>query len=357
MDTELNIIPADASLRDALERLNRLPGGEMTLFVIDGGKSRKVVGTLTDGDIRRALLGGRRLDDCVSEAMFRRFNFVREADTDSTDALRAMRRRHITMVPVLDDEGRLVDIIDLNRQTTQLPLSAILMAGGVGERLRPMTIDTPKPLLKVEGKAIIDYNVEALAAVGIKDVTVCTRYLSHKIAEHFRNPVAGIDVRCVVEDKPLGTIGAASLVGLPEQGNTLVMNSDLLTTISFEEMYRRHRDTASAITVGVIPYQLTVPYAILDTDGERVTGIEEKPAYSYYANAGIYMLANRLLRNLPSDRATDAPDLIQRAVDSGEKVTYYVVDGTWIDIGSPADYRRAQQLMLHYRNLSQRETF
>ena len=200
--------------------------------------------------------------------------------------------------PVLNADGTLRRIIDLSVTPTQLPLRALLMAGGKGERLRPMTLTTPKPLLEIDGKAIIDYNVEALAAAGVTDITVSTAYMADAIDSHFASPVAGVQVRTVRESAPLGTIGAASLVDWEPDGDTLVMNSDLLTTISFEEMYLHHAAEHADITVAAIPYAVSVPYAILTTDGARVTGIDEKPTYSHYANAGIYIFRNAVLRTL-----------------------------------------------------------
>ena len=130
------------------------------------------------------------------------------------------------------------------------------------------------------------------------------------------------------------------------------MNSDLLTTISLEDMWLRHVAENADITIAAIPYNLSVPYAILTTDGLSVTGLEEKPSYSYYANAGIYIIANRLLDALPRDRRTDATDLIGQAIADGLRVTYYPISGTWIDIGSPADYRHACELMQHHRSMN-----
>lgn len=349
---ERNIIEADATLFDALKRLNELPGSEMTLFVVDSTDSRKVVGTLTDGDMRRALLAGRTLADKVTDAMHSDFMRLDADAADWVDEIRRMRRAAIKMAPVVGADGRMADIVDLAARSTVLPLRAILMAGGRGERLRPMTAHTPKPLLTIEGKAIIDYNIEALAAAGITDITVCTRYLAEKIHSHFAEPVAGVTVRCVTETIPMGTIGAAALVAAPagRGGNTLIMNSDLLTTASFEDMYVRHRDSGADITVGVVPYQVSVPFAILDTDGDRVCAIEEKPSYSYYANAGIYIFRDSILDAIPADRPTDAPDLIRAAIEAGSRVTYYIINGTWIDIGSPTDFTHATQLMRNLRS-------
>ena len=346
-----HIIPSSATLLDALAQLNRLSGGEMTLFVTDSDS--RVVGSLTDGDIRRALLAGRQLTDTVADAACRTFKAVGTERTDlATNIVRECRAKGISMVPRIDDKGRLVDIINLSRTRSLLPLSAILMAGGKGERLRPMTLTTPKPLLQIEGKAIIDYNIEALAAVGIDNITVTTRYLAQQLFDHFAEPVAGVQVKCVLEDQPLGTIGSAALADIPAEGNTIVMNSDLLTTINFEELYLKHRDSGAEATIAVIPYQVSVPYAILTLDNDRVTGIAEKPAYSYYANAGIYIFNNKLLRALPLDRRTDATDLVEQIIARDGHVAYYPIKGTWIDVGSPVDFRQAGELMRHHRNLT-----
>lgn len=345
-----NIISDKASLLEALEMLNSLPGSAMTLFITDDAD--RLVGTLTDGDIRRSLLRGTPLDAPVAEAAHRSFKALRAGDGDEVDTLRTFRESGIKLVPRLDAEEHIVEIIDLNNTRTRLPLRAILMAGGKGERLRPLTLTCPKPLLKIEGKAIIDYNIEALAASGISDIYVTTRYLADMIAAHFATPVAGVQVKCVEEKSPLGTIGSATLIDLPADGDTLVMNSDLLTTISFEELYLKHRDSHADITIAVVPYQVAVPYAILTLDGNRVTGLAEKPLYSYYANAGIYIFANRILRTLTPDTRTDATDLIERTIAAGGKVAYYPIKGTWIDVGSPTDFHQAAELMRHHNILT-----
>ena len=348
-------IPATASLRQALGQLNELPGGAMVLFAVD--LDGKVLGTLTDGDIRRAILRGAALESTVAEAARTDFRFLRTGSRDVA-ALRNFRAAGITLIPVLGEHGSLEDIIDLSVLTTLLPLKAVLMAGGKGERLRPATLTTPKPLLKIEGKAIIDYNIEALAACGINDITVTTRYLADMLDEHFSDPVAGVTVKTVREDAPLGTIGAVALTEVAaEEGDTLVMNSDLLTTISFEEMYLLHRERKADVTIAVVPYQVSVPYAILTLDEDdptAVRGIEEKPAYSYYANAGIYIFSNALLRTLAPDERCDATDLIDRAIAAGLRVTYYPIKGTWIDVGSPVDFRQAGELMRHHNSMERR---
>lgn len=337
-----HFIPYGSTLIEALDKLNNLSGSNMTLLVID--EDMCMCGTLTDGDVRRALLRGVSLQAPVSDAMHTAYSALHEGE-ESVGRLREMRMRGLRLIPVLDREGRVTRIIDTSVSRSILPVGAILMAGGKGERLRPLTLTTPKPLLPLGDRPVIDHNIAALAAMGISDITVTVNYLAEQLEAHFSTPVSGVQVRCVRESMPMGTIGAAALCDVPEHGETIVMNSDLLTTISFEEMYIHHIEQGADITIAAVPYNVSVPYAILATDGKRVTSLEEKPSYSYYANAGIYIISNRLLRALPSDRRTDATDLIDTALAEGRKVTYFPINGTWIDIGSPADYAHARELM------------
>lgn len=340
-----HIIDIHATILQALEQLNALTDGVMTLIVTD--REGHVSGTVTDGDIRRALLGGATLQTPVEEAAHKDFSSV-GPDTP-VDRIKQARLKGIRLLPVIDSAGKLVDTLDLTKVETILPLSAILMAGGKGERLRPLTLTTPKPLLEIDGMPIIDYNVRSLSRAGITDVTVTTRYLASQIIDHFSKPVFGIDVKCVVEENPLGTIGAASLISRNDEGDTLVMNSDLLTTLSLEEMFLLHKTEKADVTIAAIPYSVSVPYAILATDGREVRSLEEKPTYSYYANAGIYIFSNRLLNSILPGTPTDAPELIEKAISEGGKVVFFPIDGTWIDIGSPADFRHAEELMRHHR--------
>ncbi|MCM1477925.1 MAG: sugar phosphate nucleotidyltransferase, partial [Bacteroides sp.] len=307
-----------------------------------------VTGSLTDGDVRRALLRGVATTDAVSRAANPHFKALTGKEID-LEALRDFRRSGLRLVPRLSADGTLMEIIDTRLTPTRLPLQAILMAGGKGERLRPLTLATPKPLLEIGGRPIIDHNIEALARAGITDIHVTVNYLAEQLEEHFNTPRHGVTVNCVREPQPLGTIGSAALVPLPDEGATLVMNSDLLTTLSFEDMYLHHAAQQAAITIAAVPYNVSVPYAILTTDARgSVTALEEKPTYAYYANAGIYIINNRLLRELPADRRTDATDLIEQAIAQGLAVSYFPISGTWIDIGSPTDFAHARELMSHH---------
>lgn len=332
-----HIISSGAPLLSALEALNGLSGQVMTLLAVDS--DGRLEGTLTDGDVRRALLRGVRLSDPVSAAMFRDFHAI-GADADPRD-IRASRRLGLGLLPIVDDRGRLVDMLDLSRQTSRLPVRAVLMAGGRGERLRPLTDKTPKPLLPIGGSTVIDLNVDALRRCGVGEIFVTVRYLAEQLEEHF----AGTEVTCVRETEPLGTIGALFLLPpAPEGGTTLLMNSDLVTNIDFEEFFLHHRETGDAITVATVSHVLSIPFSILQTEGNRVTAIEEKPTFTNYAGAGIYLIENSLLRDLPPVR-DDAPDFVARAIEAGVPVGHFPISGTWKDIGTPADYRQACELL------------
>lgn len=341
-----HIISDSVHIIDALRRLNELSGKTMTLFVTDS--RGKMVGTLTDGDIRRGLLNGATTGSSVRDVMHRDFKWL-DADCPDPETLRRFRLSGMRLIPLLDREGCLVRVIDTADTLSLLPLSAILMAGGKGERLRPLTVTTPKPLLRVGDRPIIDYNIRSLLRAGIEDIYVTVNYLADQIREHFTESCPA--VKCVDEPFAMGTIGAAALIELPEQGDTVVMNADLLTTISLEDMYLHHRSCGADLTIAAIPYNVAVPYAILTTEGDRVTALEEKPSYSYYANAGIYIISNKLLGQLPEDARTDATDLISDAIGHGYKVSYWPVSGLWLDIGTPADYAHACELMANHQAL------
>lgn len=351
------IIGEKSTILDALARLNLLTDkAHQTLFVVDN--SQKLSGTLTDGDVRRGVLRGLALNASIEECSNKKFRAIMPSQTtlDIIYFLKECRAKGITLVPQLNEEGRIIRILDLTQTPTILPLSAVLMAGGKGERLRPYTLTTPKPLLQIENKAIIDYNIDRLIRNGIKDITVCTGYLAEQIEEHFKNPYGETDitVECVRETTPLGTIGAVSLTNLynKEDGDTLVMNSDIITSLSFEDMYLHHIKTDSDITMGVINYSINVPFAVVETSDDNVIeALSEKPSFSYLINSGIYIFKNRIFKKIRRGEKTDAPDLIMDAIESGSKVTAFAINGTWIDVGSTSDFGRAKEIMKHLKNL------
>lgn len=336
-------ISTESSVREALTAINMLSGASMTLFAFtpDG----RIAGTVTDGDIRRGIINGADLEDRVEKVMFTDFLSTSPED-DHCLAIAEGRRRRLSLLPVVEN-GYICDIIDLQAVKARLPLDAVLMAGGRGERLRPLTLNTPKPLLKVGDKAIIDYNVNELEACGITNIFVTVNYLADTIIRHFEERDNSAHIVCVREPKRLGTIGSVSLIENFRNEDILLMNSDLLTAIDFEALYLHHHRSNADITMAAVPYSVPVPFAIMHLDGEFVKGLEEKPTYNYLANAGVYILKRSLLRHIPKDKYLDAPDFINAVIEEGGNVGYFPIQGTWIDIGSPDDYRHANEMMSH----------
>lgn len=337
-------IASNATIREALDRLNALSSDALVLLVVDS--SRKLVGTLTDGDIRRGLIAGHQLDESVQEMMHRDFTSLHEGE-DYVARIHDLREKRITIVPIVNNEGQVVDIINLRKQKSCLPLDAIIMAGGKGERLRPLTEKTPKPLLKVGDKAIIDYNVDRLIEYGVRHIGVTVNYLGEQIEEYFREPKHDVQVKCYRETEFRGTMGAVKLVEDIYSDSILVMNSDLFTNIDFEEFFLHFRKYDADLSIAAVPYTVSIPFGICDLDGRNVKGIVEKPTYNYYANAGIYLMKREVLKYIPSDRFYNATDLIADLIAANKKVIRYPLNGTWIDIGNKDDYQKAQDLVGH----------
>lgn len=340
-----HLINDNVSVVDALRKINNLGKGPLVLFVID--KDSKMVGTLTDGDIRRALISGHNVCDSICNVMHRDFRFIRKDDGDLVRNLQNLREDKIKLVPILDFESRIVDIINLEKYKTQLPIDAVLMAGGKGERLRPLTEKTPKPLLKVGEKCIIDHNIDRLISYGVQHISVTVNYLREQLEEHYATPHNGIHVKCVREPKYLGTIGSIKFVENIYNDTVLVMNSDLFTNINYEDFYLHFIEHNAEMSVAAVPYTVSVPYGIFDLEGRDIQGLVEKPTYNYYANAGIYLIKKSALDEIPDDTFFNATDLIEKLISEGKKVIRFPLNGTWIDIGNPQEYQKANELVKH----------
>lgn len=337
-------IDSERMLIDALRQLNTLHSVAMTLFVVD--MEGHLLGTLTDGDIRRGLISGQDLYSHVKGSMQQNFSFI--TDRNNIKTLKQLRERNITLVPLLDEEKKLIDIIDLSKSKSALPIDAVLMAGGKGERLRPLTLNCPKPLLKMGEKAIIDRNIDELAANGIKHISVTVNYLKEQLIEHYARPIeAGIKVECVAEKEFFGTIGALTLVKEFHNDTILVMNSDLLTDIDYEDFFLHFQEHDTMMSAAAIPYTISIPYGIFELDGRNIKGVAEKPVYNLYANAGIYLLKKEALKYIPKNKVFNATDLIDTLAADGQNVIRYPLTGLWIDIGTPEEYRKAQELIKH----------
>ena len=338
-----HIISGSATIRETLVALNLLSGDSMTLFAVD--TYGNLIGSVTDGDIRRALIAGHTTEDCVSDIAFRHFISLPDNALPEVrySTVSKAHERRINLLPVTKD-GKLVDVIDIRLMKSAIPADAVLMAGGRGERLRPLTLDTPKPLLEVGGKPIIDYNVESLLRYGAGDIYVTVNYLKEQIIRHFEDPKWSGRVHCVEEPCRLGTLGSVALIDTLSQDHVIVMNSDLLTNIDFEKLWRHHVDSGAVLTMATVPYTVSVPFAILRTDGDRVIGLEEKPTFNHFANAGVYMIDRNVLSDIKRGEYLDAPDFVESLIGKGLKVSHFAIEGTWIDIGSPDDFRYANEV-------------
>lgn len=340
------IINQKATIKEALIALDGNTHDWQTLFVVDDRE--KMVGTLTDGDIRRALIAGVQLSDSVKEAMHTNFRFVRDGKYDA-QLLKEFREKQIFFIPVLDGEDRVVKVCNLIKYRNFLPVDAVLMAGGKGERLRPLTEKTPKPLLPVGEKAIIDHNVDRLISFGIKHISVTVNYLGEQLEEHFREPRNEVQVQCVHEPKFLGTLGSIRFVPEFFNDTVLVMNSDLFTNINYEDFYLHFKEHDADMSVAAVPYDVDIPFGILNLDGCDIIGLSEKPHFGYYANAGIYLIKKSALDLIPEDTMFHSTDLVEALIAAGRRVIRFPIGGTWIDIGTLQEYKRAQDLVKHLR--------
>lgn len=340
------VINEGSSLLEALKAMDGASHDSQTLFVVNN--EEKMMGTLTDGDIRRGLIAGVSVNDPISKVMHSSFKYVREGE-DTALALKKCRENQIYFVPVLDAENHIVKVCNLIKYKNFLPVDAVLMAGGKGERLRPLTEKTPKPLLPVGGKAIIDHNIDRLISFGVKHINVTVNYLGEQLEEHFREPRQEVRVETVREPKFLGTIGSIKFVKEFYNDTVLVMNSDVFTNINLEDFYLHFVEHNAVMSVAAIPYTVSVPYGIFDLNGRDINGLIEKPTYNYYANAGIYLIKREALDEIPEDTFFHSTDLIEKLISENKKVIRFPLNGTWIDIGNPEEYQKANELIKHMK--------
>lgn len=342
-----HFISKDKTLLQALEQINSFRDEPLVLFVID--KEGRMVGTLTDGDSRRALVAGASVNDPAEKIMHKNFRYMKIGDANNVREIRQQKQMQMKLVPILDDEHHIVDVIDLYKYKTRLPVDAVMMAGGKGERLRPLTEKTPKPLLKVGDKSIIDHNIDRLVSYGVQHISVTVNYLKEQLEEHYAQPHNGVQVQCVREPKFLGTIGSIKYVERIYNDTVLVMNSDLFTNINYEDFYLHFIEHNAEMSVAAVPYTVSVPYGIFDLEGRNIQGLIEKPTYNYYANAGIYLIKRSALNEIPSETFFNATDLIEKLISEGKKVIRFPLNGTWIDIGNPQEYQKANELVKHLK--------
>lgn len=346
MTQDYFIVESGTPARQALRKLEIQGMSGSVLFVLDA--TEKVIGSLTDGDIRRGLLKNLEIDDRVDEYMNTHFRHVTEGEL-SKEVIKDLKQKKITYVPVIDDNGTLLRVLDVAAVRSALPLHALIMAGGKGERLRPLTLETPKPMLIVGDKPIIEHNIDRLISFGIQRITISVCYLKEVIMEYFGDGSSkGIRIDYVTEDAPLGTLGAITLVSDIRHDDILVMNSDILTNLDFDDFYTSYRDQAADMIVATTPYTVNIPFAVMQlTKENEVTGFYEKPRYTYYSNAGIYIFKRKFVDVIPRQRFYNATDLMQMLLEQKYKLTSEPILGYWLDVGRFDDYKKAQEDIKH----------
>lgn len=346
MSLQQHLISVNDHVRKALQSLDEL-ASDAILFAIDD--EGKLVGSLTDGDIRRGLIKGQGVEDSIVDFIQPNPKYLVKGQYE-IDKLVVWRSQNFKIIPVVDADRRVLDIVNFRLQRSYLPIDAVIMAGGKGTRLRPLTLETPKPLLRVGGKPIVEYNVERLKAFGIKNITLSIKYLGQQLIDYFGDGSdRDIAIRYVTEDSPLGTIGAVGLVEHFVNDYVLVMNSDLLTTINYEDLFRDMLRHDADMIVATTPYVVQVPYGIVETDGDQIIDLREKPTYTYYANAGIYIVKREHLSLIPAGEKYNATDLMSALYTSGNKVVHHPILDYWLDIGKPHDYKKAQEDISHIK--------
>jgi len=338
-DYQRHLILENATVRDALLKLNSL-GDDAILFVVDD--SDKLLGALTDGDVRRGLLKGKSIEDLVKEIMQLEPKSVSNLGKNFEETL-CLRSKNYEVIPVVTDKCKVVDIINFRLLKSYLPLDAVIMAGGKGERLRPLTNQTPKSLLPVGDKSIIEHNIDNLSRYGINNFWISLNYLGKKLTTFLGSgEVKDININYIWEDQPLGTIGAASKIRGLNHDDILVTNSDILTNLDYEKFYIDFKNRDVDVSIACVPYKVNVPYAVLEQDQNGyITSLKEKPTFTFFSNGGIYLMKKSVLNLIPENKFFNATDLIELLISKNKKVISYSWDGYWLDIGSPEDYRKA----------------
>ncbi|MCJ7443544.1 MAG: nucleotidyltransferase family protein [Methanotrichaceae archaeon] len=345
------LISPDSTILEAMACIDRNAKGIM--LVVDD--ETHLIGTITDGDIRRSILAGIDLNFTVQNLLDHRATayhpITAPIDTPKSSLIRLMNEYSIRHIPLLDEKSRVVDLALLSDlvKDYNTPLTAVIMAGGLGTRLRPLTNDLPKPMLPVGDRPIMDHLITSLQNAGIRIVNITTHYKPDKIREYFRDGHDfGVKINYVSEDRPLGTAGGLGL--MPAKDETLlVINGDILTQLNFRAMLDYHKESRADMTIAVRKYDLHIPYGIVECDGPKVHRVQEKPLFSFFVNAGIYMIEPIVHSYIPNNRRFDMTDLISCLLNESLTVVSFPVIEYWLDIGQHEDYERAQLDMLNGR--------
>ena len=334
-------MPPSATLREVVQVIDS--GASQIALVVDA--EGRLLGTATDGDVRRGLLRGEGLDAPVGRIMCLNFRYLPSTAVES-EALALMRNETIFQVPVLDENRRAVGLYvleDLIRHKV-LGNPVMVMAGGEGRRLRPLTADCPKPMLHVGGKPILERVLDQCISAGLRDFYFAVNYLKDQIKSYFADGSAwGVRITYIEEGEPLGTAGALGLLPSAPQVPMLVMNGDVLTRVDFASLLRFHAEHDAVATICVREHTTQIPYGVVRVRAGGVEALEEKPVLSHYVNAGIYVLDPSLIADLPKGAAVDMPDILARAISLRQGVSAFPIHEYWLDVGLPETLEQAHE--------------
>ncbi len=336
-----HVISENETVKSALIKLDSLAYDAILFTINDSGV---LTGSVTDGDVRRGFVKGITIEDSLKKVSFKtpRSFFIDKIDINQ---LVEFREAKIGIVPIVDKEDRIVDVINFRLRKSLLPIDVVIMAGGKGIRLRPLTDTTPKPLLMVGDKTILEHNMRRYESYGVQSISITTNYLSEKIdaficevSNSFRTKI-----KTVKEESFLGTIGSVRLVKEYKQDYVLVSNSDLLTDVDYEAFFLDFIKNDADMSVVTIPYKVDIPYAIMDIEENYLQSFQEKPRYTYFSNGGIYLFKKEVLKDIPLNQSYSATDLMQKLISNKRKIRTYAHKGYWLDIGQHQDYNKAQE--------------
>ena len=324
------------------EALDVIDNGAMQIALVVDEKN-KLLGTLTDGDIRRGLLKNLSLEDSIETIIFK--NPTVCSIEDSKDhILEIATEKKIHQMPIVDKNGILVDIKEVNKLFTPTlkTNSVVLMVGGLGTRLRPLTEHTPKPMLKVGEKPILETIILNFKKYGFTNILLSVSYKAEIIEDYFGDGSKfGVNIEYIYEEKRMGTAGALSLMTEKLNEPFFVMNGDLLTNLNFEYMMKFHLDNKSVATMGVREYDFQVPYGVVNVDGHDILSIEEKPTQYFFVSGGVYILNSEVLRLIPNNEYYDVPTLFENLIAKKMKSISFPIRGYWMDIGRIEEFKKA----------------
>lgn len=336
------IIQENSTVQDAINNLN---DSKLQIVLVCNSKMR-CVGTLTDGDIRRGMLKGLNLQDSVNRICQEDFHYLNIGFTDQ-NAFNYMKKNNIRHLPVLNHERKVEDLYVFSQDSNFLKENLVfIFAGGVGKRLYPLTANCPKPLLPISGKPILEHIILRLKQEGFYNFKISIGYLGDMIEKYFEDgQKMGINIQYIREKRPLGTAGALTLLQHETKEPILVSNGDVLTLLNYSKLVDFHKKSKSLATMAVRTYEMHCPYGVVNRKGNKLIGFEEKPVRSFEVNAGIYVIENEILNHLKHNKSVDMPDLFNKVIKEGGKVSIFPIHESWIDVGQVEDYRSANTIM------------